>query len=276
MSPGERTVGYFPLSIATSLAVEGGIGKHPDHPAGPKLLKDFNHHLINAKTLFRNYYEAIGKDNIPSVDTKSLIDDFRLEIDQYLTITKEQSNNSFTPQLYSSDYLGLDTRFRHAMLRVDSTPNQVLYSKTLNLVLGEIIKNEKELIELFPLKITTTQRDKTLVLTHIPYDLTSDLGRSTALLESHTGVIKDRSRWYTKYYNGKELATIPFNEAMLAIFGDSQTFRPIGGAYRRTLIELSQKYNWSFATTRERVLFSIDSLKDRFMADNLKMFMKHY
>ena len=71
MNPSTRAVGYFPLSIASSLALEGALGIHPDHPAGSKVLKDFNGHMVNIKTLFRNYYEAIGKDNIPNILCKT-------------------------------------------------------------------------------------------------------------------------------------------------------------------------------------------------------------
>ncbi len=276
MNPSSRAVGYFPLSIASSLALEGAIGIHPDHPAGPKVLKDFNGHMVNIKTLFRNYYEAIGKDNISNISNMDLIDHFRQEIEHYQSIAEEQAGFSFKTFLYCPDYIGLDTRFRHAVLRVDSTPNQVLYNKTLRLVLSQIIKNEEELISLYPLKITDKQPSKTLVLTNFAYDLTSNVSESLSLLESLTGVIKDRSKWYTKYYNGKELATIPFNECFLAIFGDTQLFRPIGAAYRRTLLELSQKYHWSFATSKDKVLYGIESLRDRYLAEQLRTFMKHW
>lgn len=276
MNPSERTVGYFPLSIGTSLSIEGAIGIHPDHPAGPKVLKDFNGHMVNVKTLFRNYYEAIGRDAVVNISDADLIDYFRREIADYQSIAEEQSGYSFKTFLYCPDYIGLDTRFKHAVLRVDSTANQVLYNKTLRLVLGQIIKNEKELISLYPSKVTDIQPSKTLALTNFAYDLTSKVSENLSLLESHTGAIKDRSKWYTKFYNGKELPTIPFNECFLAIFGDTQLFRPIGPVYRRNLLELSQKYHWSFATSKDKVLYGIDSLKDRYLAENLRTFFKHW
>lgn len=276
MNIADRAVGYFPLSIATSLALQGALGTHPDRPAGPKLLNDFNGHAVNVKTLFRNYYEAIGNDNIPQVNTKDLIDGFREEIEYYLSISEEQSGFSFKTFLYLPDYIGLETRNRHALLRTDSTPLQVLYNKTLRTVVGEIVKNEKELMNLYPLKIDAQLPSQTLMLTHFPYDLTSKIADNLYLLESHTGVIKDRSKWYTKYYNGKDLSTIPFNEAFLTIFGDKQMFSPIGSAYRRALIELSNKYNWSFVTSKDKVLYGIDSLKDRYMVEKLRSFLKHW
>lgn len=276
MNASERATGYFPLSIATSLALEGAIGIHPDHPAGPKLLKDFSGHWVNVKTLFRNYYEAIGKEQIPTVNQKDLIDSFRQELEAYLEISAEQGQHKFKTVLYCPDYVGLKQRLPHAILRTDSTPNQVLYSKSMITVLGEIIKNEKELIKLYPLKITDPQPSNTLMLTHYPYDLLTKAFDALELLESHTGSIKDRSRWYTKFYNGKELPMIPFREGFLSVFGDNQLFRPIGMAYRKTLVDLGKKYDWSFATSLDKVNYGLSTLKDKFLAEQLRMYLRHW
>src|SRR5690606_25017198 len=95
MNASERATGYFPLSIATSLAIEGATGIHPDQPVGSKLMKDFTGHWVNVKTLFRNYYEAIGKENIPLVDVVNLIDSFRHELETYREISEEQGHRRF-------------------------------------------------------------------------------------------------------------------------------------------------------------------------------------
>lgn len=276
MDASERVVGYFPLSIATSLAIEGAVGIHPDHPAGPKLMKDFTGHWANVKTLFRNYYEAIGKENIPDISDKDLIDSFRHELDTYVEISEEQGNHKFKTKLYCPDYIGLQQRFPHAILRVDSTPNQVLYAKTMKKVLGEIIKNEKELLKLFPLLITGSVPENALLLTHYPYDLLTKAFENQSLLESHTGNIKDRSKWYTKLYNGKDLPMIPFREGFLSIFGDNQLFRPIGMTYRKTLIDLGTQYNWSFATSLDKVNYGLNQIKDKFLAEQLRLFLRRW
>lgn len=276
MKASERATGYFPLSIPTSLALEGALGIHPDHPAGPKMLYDFNGHWVNAKTLFRNYYEAIGKDNIPLLDSKDLIDSFRQEIEHYLEISEEQGKHKFKTVLYLPDYAGLEARFSHAILRTDSTPNQVLFSKSMTMVLSQLIKNEKDLFKIYPLKITDHETTNTLMLTHYPFDLTTTAFSSLSLLESHTGAIKDKSRWYTKLYNGKELPMIPFRECFLSIFGDNQLFRPIGSAYRKTLVDLGKQYSWSFATSRDKVNYGLSTLKDKFHAEQLRNYLKHW
>jgi hypothetical protein len=276
MNASERVTGQFPLSIATSLAVEGAVGIHPDHPVGSKVMSDFSGHWVNVKTLFRNYYEAIGKENIPMVDIVDLVDSFRHELEAYSDVSEEQGQHKFKTIFYCPDYIGLQSRFKHAILRTDGTPNQVLFSKSMIMVLGEIIKNEPELIKLYPLKITDPHPSNTLMLTHYAYDLTTTVFDRLSLLESHTGAIKDKSMWYTKFYNGKELPMIPFHEGFISIFGDNQLFRPIGATYRRTLVDLGKQYNWSFATSRDKVNFGLNSLKDKFLAENLRLFLKHW
>lgn len=276
MNASERATGYFPLSIATSLAIEGAVGIHPDHPAGPKVLKDFSGHWVNGKTLFRNYYEAIGKENIPDVKIVDLIDSFRHELEAYKENAEEQGQHKFKTVFYIPDYAGLQARFPHAILRVDSTPNQVLFAKSMTTVLGQIIKNEKDLFKLYPLKITDGERVNTLMLTHYPFDLTTTAFDGLSLLESHTGAIKDKSRWHTKLYNGKELPMIPFRECFLTIFGDNQLFRPIGSTYRKTLVDLGKQYNWSFATSRDKINYGLSTLKDKFLAEKLRGYLKHW
>lgn len=276
MNSSERATGYFPLSIATSLALEGAIGIHPDHPAGPKLLHDFTGHWVNAKTLFRNYYEAFAKDAIAQIDLKDLIDSFRQEIEMYREISQEQGKHKFTPVFYLPDYIGLEKRLPHAMLRKDSSEIQVLYAKTMTMVLGQLIQNEKDLFKIYPLKITGHETTNTLMLTHYPYDLTTTAFDNLSLLESHTGAIKDKSLWHTKFYNGKELPMIPFHEGFLSIFGDKQLFRPIGHTYRKTLVNLGKEYNWSFATSRDKVNYGLSTLKDRFLAEELSKFLKYW
>lgn len=276
MNASERAVGYFPISISSSLALEGAVGIHPDNPVGPKVLKDFTGHWVNVKTLFRNYYEAIGKDNIPNVKMVDLIDSFRQELETYLDISEEQGGHKFKTTIYCPDYIGIDTRFPHAILRTDSTPNQILFSKSLSTVIRQIIKNENDLIKVYPSLITDPQSSNTLMLTHFPYDLTTKVFERLSLLESHTGAIKDKSRWYTKFYNGKDFPMIPFHQGFLSIFGDNQLFRPIGSTYRTTLVELGKKYNWSFATSKDKVNFGLNSLKDKYLAEHLRMYLKHW
>lgn len=271
----ERETGTYPLSISTSLAIQGAMGTHPDRPAGKYLLGDFNNLRANLKSLFKNYYEAIGKDNVPLIDAGDLINSFYQELTTYRDIVKSESGGKIQPEFYVCDYLGLKQRMPHAMLRTDSTAPQQLYAKTLKLVLGEILKQDKDIAKIHKLKIEEPEKvtGKTLIHTHLPYDLFSKSFDNMMLLESHTGAIKDKSMWYTKYYRGQELVQIPFREDMLAIFGDSYMFSPLSQVYRKTLMELAAKYGWHFATTRAMIVYGLESLKDKHLGEKLKQYL---
>ena len=47
--------------------------------------------------------------------------------------------------------------------------------------------------------------------------------RNVDLIETHTGVIKDRNKWYTKL-SGKGMECIPFAKWSLQFFGDGKIF----------------------------------------------------
>lgn len=270
----ERPLGQYPLSIGTSLALEGSVGRHPDRPMGPYHLSEFPHHRANLKTLFRNYYEAIGKDNITGARFDELVGGYYQELLTYRDIVHAESGGAEVA-FYICDYIGLKQRMPHAMLRGDSTANQALYTKTMKAVISEVLKNDPEITSVYKLKIEEPARltQKTLLFTHLCYDLTTRSYTNHMLLESHTGAIKDKSLWYTKYYRGKELTQIPFREDFLAIFGDTHMFSPLSPAFRKALTDLAVKYHWSFTTTREKIVYGLDSLKDRYLADKLKFYL---
>lgn len=270
----ERVTGKFALSISTSLALEGALGIHPDRPAGKYLLSNFPNVRANVKTLFRNYYEAIGKENIPLADMDELIVGFYQELMTYKEMVSAETAGKSNPQLYVCDYIGIDSRARHALLRGDRTENQLLYTKMMRLVIGEILKNDRELVKVYRFKIEEQNANgQTLLHTHFPIDLTTKAYQSVSLLESHTGVIKQRNLFYTKYYNGKELSQIPFREDFLYIFGDNYMFHPLSNVYRKNLVELAKKYNWSWTTTREKIVYGLDSLKDKHLAEQLRLML---
>lgn len=270
----DRVTGQYPISISSSLALEGAMGIHPDHPVGRFKLSDFKHVRANLKTLFRNYYEAIGKENIPLADTQEMIIGFYQELISYKDLVATESGFQTTAEFYVCDYLGIESRARHALLRGDRTENQILYTKTMRLVLGEVLKNDEDIAKVYRFKIEEESLDRpVLIHTHFPIDLTTRSYSNLSLLESHTGAIKDKSKWYTKYYNGKELVQIPFREDFLYIFGDSYMFHPLSNVYRKTLLELAKQYNWSFATSREKIVYGLQSLKDKHLGETLRSFL---
>lgn len=272
-SPADRVTGSYPISVATSLALEGSLGVHPDHPAGKHLLTDFDELWVNLKTLFRNYYNAQGRENFFACNIEEEIEHFGIEMNNLMSVVKAESQGKVSVVFYLPDYSSVKRRFPHALLRTDTTDNQLAYTSSMVSVINNILLERKDQIKIYTDLITENSAKKALLLTHFPIDLTTSSFPRLALLESHTGNIKTKESWYTKLYNGKDLSSIPFNQGTLAIFGDNEMFRPLPIQYRKALIELSKQYRWSFATTRDKVLYGLNTLKDRYMAEQLKTWL---
>lgn len=273
--PSERVTGQFPLSIATSLAFEGAIGIHPDNPNTGVKLSSFKELWVNVRTLFRNFYNAVERGYFEVLDPTEVVSQFVAEMEAIIQLTKDRTNGECKVTFYISDYIKLDKEYPGSVLRVDSTEKQVAYSKSLQRIVGLVIAQEgAPKIKIYKTKITDVVNVKTLMLTNFAYDLTTKTISNMYLLESHTGLIKSRNQFYTKFYDGKNLPMIPFRDDMLAVFGDSELFRPLSSTYRTKLKEIATKYEWNYTTTTARMRQGIDFMQDKLMAAKLKSFIK--
>lgn len=267
----ERVLGQYPLSIATSLAIEGAMGIHPDKPEQTKkLLPGYGVIWINLKTVFRNLYNAIDKERLQGVSTQDFIDAFTSEIDQLKHVISVETASRTDVVLYVSDYAGMGQKYRHAILRGDITGNQLAYTSAMIETLGGYIRAHPNTVKRYTLKILDVEARKALILTHYAYDLLAKGFSNLSLLESHTGTIKDKYMWYTKYLNGKELSSIPFREDMLQVFGDNEHFRPMPIKARRQVLDIASKYNWSQVTTTDKVKYGISQIADPYLRDILR------
>jgi hypothetical protein len=192
------------------------------------------------------------------------------ELERLHQVIQEATSGKMQMVLYVSDYADLDREYPQAFLRKDTTPLQQAYTANMIATLTPYLREYKGQYMLYKLRITDTEQRKALMLTHYAFDLGSKAFRKLALLESHTGVVKERHQWYTKYHNGKELAQIPFREDFLPIFGDSEHFRPMSLGVRRALMDLAKQYNWSQITTFDKISYSLGQLKDRFLAESIR------
>lgn len=267
----ERVLGQYPLSIATSLAIEGAMGIHPDKPdQTEKLLPNYQVVWVNLKTIFRNLYNAIDRDAVQDVKPQDLIDAFTSEIDQLKNVISVETASKTDVVLYVSDYAGMDQKYRHAILRGDQTPLQQRYSKLMVAVIGQYVKTHPHDVKMYTLKLTDSEPRKALILTHYAFDLFAPRMPQLSLLESHTGTIKDKFKWYTKYLNGRELVNIPFREDLIQVFGDNEHFRPMKPSIRKQILDLADTYRWTQVTTTDKIKANLDNLKDPLLKDILR------
>ena len=274
-----RAVGALPISIATSIALEHllGIQSEANPEPKPKSIQKYREIWINLKTLFRNLHGALEKQAMKEVLPDEMEDALWQEMETITSVINQYSNGVTKVVYYVSNYKGIREKFKMATFKGDHTERQLAYSVLVNNTIGKLLKvhgkTEEQDIRVFDLYLKPTGNFNTLILTHIAYDLVSYRNFGTlALIESHTGTIKTREMWYTKYHNGKELPMLPFMEGLLPVFGDNEFFSPLNRKSRDEVLELAAKYNWTHATTRDKVLYGVDKLQNPYLKTAITSF----
>lgn len=277
-----RTMSSFPISIGTSLCLES-LGKGPNPYYDPEReipnniqITDYEEIWINLFTLFRNITSALEKDGFNRVMPHDLKDTLESEVEIIKAIIEQMSFGQTKAIFYASDYSNLNKHYPFASLRVDTTDRQKVFTSlltnTINLYYKSQVKSDSLLH--FNLKLKPKKASKAIIITNYAFDLLSHSEfTSLDLLESHTGILKNRSLWYTKFQNGKMLARIPFNEMFLQVFGDSQLFHPMDRKLREAVLEVSEKNNWASNTTRDRIKLGIDQIQNPYFKAVLKDLM---
>lgn len=277
----ERTMSAFMLSIGTSLSFESlfpgtQAPYDPERPIPNKVeLNDYNELWINLFTLFRNIVGAV-----PTVRVATLIPDdvgyvMGEEVELIQDLVKMYTGGNVKVVFYSSSYQDLKKHFKHASVRTDNTEKQ---RQMTDLLTGSInafykLQTKRDTLKHFKLYLEpiSAMDKKVLLLSNYAFDLLSyKKFMKMDLLESHTGVLKERAKWHTKYSDGKNLVRMPFNEMLLQVFGDSQTFYPMDKNLRKDVIELAEASQWNPLTTDERIRFTVGNLKNPYYASILK------
>ncbi len=276
----ERTVSAFPFSTGTSLAFESLFeGKNesidPDRQIPQQVnITDYNELWINVGTLFRNLYTAIPRDRVQDTVSRDCVDALVDEMTQIRELVNEQSQGKTRVIYYICSYKGLEKEFKGALRRIPNTDKQKFYQNLLDETLNKLVRRVRETRELdikeFDVMFYPDERIKALVITHYAVDLLSAKRfRSMDLLESHTGVLKKFNTWYTKYFNGKELMMIPFNEHLIKFFGDNDLIVPFHFKVRRVIQEVAERNKWNYATPMSKVRSDIGTIKDHFARNEI-------
>ena len=269
-----RAVGEkFSLSIATGLAIEAACGLHPDFPVKVPPVQSFDQVWVNTRTLFRNFMGALdpetAKRAMPVFIAQALLEEMDI-IEDAIT---HYSNRRARVVFYYSNYKGMEKKYPRSKVRGDTTDKQKSYRATMNDTTENLLQMAPERIRGYDLKIgdKTTHNVNAMILTHYAYDLISYREfKHLVLLESHTGKIKERAQWYTKYLNGKDLAMMPFREDLLQILGDKETFAPQDIALRKSLIDLAVQKRWSATTTTDKIRANLKDMPNQYAAEMVR------
>lgn len=268
-----RAVSGFPVSVGTSLALESLFEPQLqpidlDRKIPQKvIITDYQGLWVNLSTLFRNLFSSVMKEESAKILPHDWAEAAIQEIEFIQELIKAESLSQTRTFFYYCRYSDLTKVFNttgHESLRQDNTLAQQQFTEIQNTVIDIVLKHFKEYdnFHVFNSTIKPKTKHKALIITHTAYDLLSYTNFSQLdLLESHTGVLKHRHMWYTKYYNGKELTMMPFYKGLLKIFGDSQTYRPMDIRLRRAVLEIATEKQWTPVTTLAKVKYDLSEMK---------------
>lgn len=269
-----RELGQFPISIASSLALEGFFGIHPDLIGEKDYSKDFKEIWINVRTLVRNIDGALPKETKIYPKDADYYNCLISEMQIIVNHLKTKLGDDLRVVFYAMSYQRFTQFWSHAIFKDKSTDIQLRYAGVENRCLSILDKDVKSDahgsldIRFFDTHIGGIGEDA-VVLSHFPVDLLLTItGKFKALLESHTGRVKLSPEWNTKLKNGRDYPRIPFDRCMIQIFGDSSGMvKPQDIKVRRKMLEIAEKHQWDAQTTRARVKLCVGLAKEPVLMD---------
>ncbi|EEX4841273.1 hypothetical protein NRE35_004380 [Salmonella enterica] len=264
----KRKKDNLPISVGTSLAIEA-----------LRENKRYDSIWINIRTLYRNILHSIeDKDERELFTTPSNRKEAAAAIARVISqetgIIKNFLNGRIDAvRLYCLGYTDLHRKFPNAKLKVPTTDIQKNYWGLMDAVIDEVLAEDyDQVIDWDKGSELEGEHTRSVIITNHAVDLLSRTKfKELRLLESHTGVIKSKSQWYTKLSDGKMLSNIPFNRFTIQVFGDGPfQFERWGHKFRNEIIGLATEMRWTPVTTLERIKFSLNRMRDKYSGELLK------
>lgn len=225
-----REMSGFPVSIGTGLALESLFNPtqsviDPDRKFDKvKDIKRYDLFLFNVETLIRNITSSISSDDLAFVKDEDI----------YLTLEDEID---FLKYLFEEENLDVKFFYNDCSFYKDSYPNdirkpstvkQLRYESIVKHCIKRLTKEHKD-VKIFSMYPRYEGNRSALILTRYVVDLLGfDKFRLLDLLESHTGSVKTRKDYNSKYYPipREDMSTLPLYLSLLVKFGDKVIFKP--------------------------------------------------
>lgn len=269
MDASEREVGQFPISIGTSLALEGALGVHPDKKTKRQLHR-YKSLYVNVETLFRNMYGALPTDIKDKVTVAEYASTLVQEMSIIKAVVNENTKGYTDTTFYVNDQSELSKKLIKASFKSRYTEKQKTRMQLSSLSIENIPSYLEEDITFLMYKLKINGKNPTLILTHQPTDLLSvyEFPRLD-LLESHTGEIRNKSTWWKKLHLGKS-EILPFNAFTLQVFGDNVYIEPQPIKLRKAIVDISLKHKWTQSTSIGTIRMGVSSIQDKEVRDALR------
>lgn len=252
-----RDVGQFPLSIGTSMAIEGLLGFHPAAPSQPAGYKAMKCLWVNVRTLVRNLYQAMKSEDAEKV---KFVDAMHVVLQEMQTIPQIflDQKSPMRVEFYIEDMAEFKWEYPKATFKVAKTEKQTAYRTYEDLVMRMLFEYLRDTKPQETVRIVGRNpgrvHDTVIILTHQPHHLLWQKSFDRLmLLESHTGKIKIYTSWFTKLNGVTDDRPIPFTRFTLQVFGDGQLFEGLDRKIKAELRQIAEFKKWTGITTHEKM-----------------------
>lgn len=264
----ERVVGDTNLSIGTHLAMESiffnKIKLYDENREIPNKIdiSKYSLHMFNILTLLRNVLNSfVYNDKIEILSKNTEIKSILL--DEIFTLDHIYKMFDFKAIIYFPNYK-VPIKSMNVNREYPNNNQWTMYT-LLSKYIENLLKDEeiKHYIKVTDHILPKVNDVKPFILT-TSYSLDYLNKGKYDLLESHTGVLKSRDKFGSKYHSiGKlDLDSLPMIEELYFILGDSSLVRPLDLKTRRLVHQLSIEKKWTYRTTGDKVKYDIKSNKE--------------
>lgn len=276
----DMTIGSTGTSVGTHLALEAIFFKEikekfdPERKIQPVKINEYKYHIWNIYTIVRNLLQAIQHKNKAEVlmdkhFAKVLAREVENIASMYMFDTECQPL-LFFPN-YGMIYKGMNKNKKDGFTKVYEEHMMVKDILTKFKSSGMLKStNDGKGYRLPKLE------GKVLLTSNLAVDLCNTT--PVDLLESHTGVVKKKYEWGTKYHSLGEnkLGNIPFLERLLYILGDKTIIKPMNIIIRRDIVNLASTCEWTGRTTKEKVNYDINKKGTPLLRDTYNGYNSFY
>lgn len=259
----DRALGAYPVSIGIGLMLESIFTKNNDNVYDPSRampqkisIDKYKNHYYSMYTIVRGIVSSIKnvKDYNVVLSNQYFI---RTLLDELYVLNSLYENTTCNFVIHFPDYSKVYANLNKNK-DSDVLKTMVMYG-SIRKALRNTIANKDMPIIYDDIKLPASS-DKTLITTSTAVDLLNMSKISKLeLVESHTGKLKTKLDFNTKYHKlgDTPLTHIPFMEELLYILGDNTISKQMSIKTRQTLVNLSIESKWTAATSRDKVLYDI-------------------
>lgn len=251
-----RKMSGFQLSISTGMAMETLFAPRrevydPERTPPPRAsLEEYDSVWINVHTLLRNIINATDYNDIRAIRPQMLAEALSEEIEQIQSLCVNEGQSKLVPVFYASSYSsfyrGKGPEYK---LRIPTADKQVAFMQAISHAVFETQKLGLHIVTLSDAQFQPRfPNERCLLMSHVTPDLLGEgkFGKME-LLESHTGKIKTRREWNTKYsqFGQHKWEEMPWCKQLLCFLGDKYILQPLSIGIRKQIQELAKDRHWT-------------------------------